>query len=175
MFIGKGDASIKREAWLLKIAVVSCGNLLLGDDGVGPFVLDKLRKRKRIPPEVELIELGVRGIDLVDLIGKFDKVLIIDAFKSGGKVGDICVLDYGELQHIPASPILTLHDLGLPTVLKLSEALYGNISSKVKVFGVEVDEVGKIRIGLTPNVKRGASEVARLVEKEIAGLLGSRV
>ena len=148
---------------------------MLGDDGVGPFVLEKLRKRKRIPPEVELIELGVRGIDLVDLIGKFDKVLIVDAFKSGGKVGGIRVLDYGELQYLPASPMLTLHDLGLPTVLKLSEALYGNISSKVKILGVEVAEVSEMRMGLSSNVRRGASEVARLVEKEIANLLGSRL
>ena len=148
---------------------------MLGDDGVGPFVLEKLRKRKRIPPGVELIELGVRGIDLVDLIGKFDKVLIVDAFKSGGKVGGTHVLDYGELRCLPASPMLTLHDLGLPTVLKLSEALYGNISGKVKILGVEVAEVGEIRMGLSSNVKRGASEVARLVEKEIASLLGSRL
>lgn len=145
---------------------------MLGDDGVGPFVLKRLEKR--MPLGVELIELGVRGIDLVDLIGKFDKVLIIDAFKSGGKVGGIRVLDYGELQCLPASPMLTLHDLGLPTVLKLSEALYGNISGKVKIFGVEVAEVGEMRIGLSSNVKRGAVEVALLVEKEIASLLRSR-
>jgi len=137
--------------------------------------LEKLRKRGRVPPGVELIELGVRGIDLVDLIGKFDKVLIVDAFKSGRKVGGVHVLDYGELQYLPASPMLTLHDLGLPMVLKLGEALYGNVSGKVKILGVEVAKVGEMRMGLSPNVKRGASEVVRLVEKEIASLLGSHL
>jgi hydrogenase maturation protease len=128
-----------------------------------------------MPSEVELIELGVRGIDLVDLIERFDEVLIVDALKSGGRVGDVRIFDHDKLLSFPSSSMLTLHDLGLPVVLKLGEALYGDISSKVKIFGVVVAEIGEMRIGLSASVKRGAFEVVRLVQKEIASLLGRQI
>ena len=155
----------------MKIAIVGCGNILLGDEGVGPYVLDVLKKRGSMPQEVELIELGVRGIELVDLIGKFDKIFIIDAVKTGGKPGTIRTLSCSDLRSMPGSTMLTLHDLGLLTVLKLCEALYGDVSVKIKIFGVEIAEAESVRMNLSSDVRRGASEVVKLLEKEVSATL----
>jgi hydrogenase maturation protease len=155
----------------LKIAIVGCGNILLGDEGVGPYVVEEIKKRGVISSDVKLIELGVRGLELVDLIGRYGKIFIVDAVKTGGKAGSVHIFSCDDIQSLPSFPILTLHDLGLITVLKLCEKLYGNVSGKIKIYGVEVSDIESVRSGLSGDGKRGASKVIRLLEKEVSAIL----
>ena len=156
---------------LLKIAIVGCGNVLMGDEGVGPYVVEEIRKRGVTAPEVELIELGVRGLELVDLIERYDRIFIVDAVKTGGKLGSVHVFSCGDIRSFPSCSILTLHDLGLITVLKLCEKLYGDVSGKIKIYGVEVSDIESVKSGLSRSVKQGASEVIRLLEREVSVIL----
>jgi len=63
-----------------KVVVLGLGNLLLGDEGAGIHVINKLKKIK-LPPNVEIIDGGTSGFKLISIFNehKNDRFLIIDA------------------------------------------------------------------------------------------------
>jgi len=52
----------------VETAVIGIGNILLGDDGVGVYVVEELRSRHDVPGNVELIDGGTMGLDLLPFI-----------------------------------------------------------------------------------------------------------
>ena len=45
---------------LARIGVLSVGNVLMGDDGIGPFILKLLDSRYEFPPELALHDLAAQ-------------------------------------------------------------------------------------------------------------------
>ncbi len=100
----------------MSIAIFGIGNILLSDDGVGVHAVNKLISDYEFPENVELIDGGTKGLDLLPLFENRDKVLIIDAanFKKEPGTIDTVVGD-----KIPAflSTKLSVHQIGLPDML----------------------------------------------------------
>lgn len=59
------------------------GNPLAGDDGFGPAVLRRLAGEE-LPPEVELADGGVLGIDLLSELEEIDRLILVDAVRLPG-------------------------------------------------------------------------------------------
>jgi hydrogenase maturation protease len=100
----------------LSIAVFGIGNILLSDDGVGVHTVNKLNSEYQFPGNVELIDGGTKGLDLLPLFENRDKVLIIDAANFKKEPGTI---DSVEGDRIPSflSSKLSVHQIGLPDML----------------------------------------------------------
>ena len=100
----------------LNIAVFGIGNILLSDDGVGVHTVNKLNSEYQFPGNVEMIDGGTKGLDLLPLFENRDKVLIIDAANFGKDPGTI---DSVEGDKIPSflSSKLSVHQIGLPDML----------------------------------------------------------
>ncbi|MEN8264438.1 MAG: HyaD/HybD family hydrogenase maturation endopeptidase [Nitrospirota bacterium] len=100
----------------MNIAVFGIGNILLSDDGVGVHAVQRLQNDYEFPDNVEIIDGGTKGLDLLPLFENRDKVLIIDAanFKKEPGTIDTVVGD-----KIPAflSTKLSVHQIGLPDML----------------------------------------------------------
>ncbi|MCK4292997.1 MAG: hydrogenase maturation protease [Planctomycetes bacterium] len=108
------------------ILILGCGNILLGDDGFGPAVAQRLEADFTIPADVCVFDAGtsVREI-LFDTIlseKKPSKVVIVDAMDCGRKPGEIfspdldsypeVKLDDFSMHQIPTSNLLReLRDL----------------------------------------------------------------
>ncbi|MCE5311627.1 MAG: HyaD/HybD family hydrogenase maturation endopeptidase [Nitrospiraceae bacterium] len=108
-----------------KIAVIGLGNILMMDEGVGVMVANKLGQRLKCEPEVEFIDGGTMGLDLMPYIEGKEKVLIIDAVDFGKDPGHIGVLRNDEIPSALHSK-LSVHNIGLADimfVLKLGERL----------------------------------------------------
>ena len=89
------------------VLVFGCGNILIGDDGFGPAVIEHLLANFDLPPEVAAFDVGtgVREIlfDLVLMPDKPKAILIVDAvFESGKRPGEIFEIDVGQ---IPAKKV----------------------------------------------------------------------
>ena len=70
--------------------VAGFGNLLLGDDGFGVRVLERLGT-KPLPSGVELLEVGTGGLNLVlTLMGGFSDLVVVDAVRHGRAPGTLC-------------------------------------------------------------------------------------
>ena len=113
--------------------VIGVGNRDRGDDGVGPLVVDEIR---RCCPEIETF---VAEGDLSDLAMRWEadqSVVIIDAISSGRPVGTIVEIDALAEQLPTQQGLLSSHGVGLAEAVELARLL-DRLPRQLKVIGVE--------------------------------------
>lgn len=89
-----------------ELLVVGCGNLLRGDDGVGPIMVRHLFERG-VPDGARLVDGGTAGMDVAFQMRGAAKVVIIDASATGSAPGTIYRVPGAELENVP--PLQGLH------------------------------------------------------------------
>jgi hydrogenase maturation protease len=148
-----------------KIAIVGVGNLLLGDEGFGVHVINKL-KDCRLPENVKVYECGTGALSLLNVLEGFEKAIILDAVKLGGKPGTVYSfkLDEDELND-GLMKILSLHELNFAIAIKIGKKAY-KLPKEIIVIGVEPKAI-KPSLHLTSEVKKSVSKVIHLILKEI--------
>jgi len=85
----------------LKTALLGIGNILLKDEGVGVHVVNAMKESYTFSPEVEIIDGGTLGLDLLPFVEGRERLLIIDAVNFGKAPGYIGVLENEKDPHIP--------------------------------------------------------------------------
>jgi coenzyme F420 hydrogenase subunit delta len=83
--------------------VLGCGNVLVGDDGFGPAVIQHLEAHHPVPDSVALIDCGtsIRDIlfDIILAPRKPRRVIIVDVTDSGSMApGDIREIDIDQIR-----------------------------------------------------------------------------
>jgi hydrogenase maturation protease len=146
--------------------VLGVGNLLLRDEGVGVHVIRALAGRQ-VPPDVEVIDGGTAGCDLLPLMSGAEKVVIVDALQGGEPPGAVYRLTPQDFERQASPGIISLHDIGIMDVLKMLELMDGCLPSIVLI-GIEP---GLIEVGveLTPEVAASIPFILDLVLKEVSG------
>src|SRR5439155_13673490 len=76
-----------------RVLVAGVGNIFLGDDAFGVEVAQRLARRA-LPPEVRVVDFGIRGLDLTyALLDGYEAVILVDAAPRGGRPGTLYVLE----------------------------------------------------------------------------------
>lgn len=122
-----------------KIVVIGVGNLLLRDDGLGIHAIRRLGERSDCPPEVEIVDGGTLGLDLLHYLEGTAWLLIVDAVDAGKQPGTIVRL---EGQQVPAYLQFKMspHEIGLPDML-LAAKLRDLYPNEVVILGVQPQDV----------------------------------
>jgi len=107
----------------MKTILIGLGNILMQDEGIGVHAVKVIEARFEIPPELEIVDGGTAGLDLLPFFEGRDRVLLVDAVDFGEEPGFI-----GELSNdaIPArfgKNKASLHHVGLAEVLALGQLL----------------------------------------------------
>lgn len=147
-----------------KVVILGVGNLLLHDEGVGIHVIQELIARYTFGKQVQLIDGGTLGIDLLPFIQEADHLIIIDAVDAGSRPGSIfrftpCGLAPDTL------PKLSLHQASLFEVLRLAEVL--GYCPETVVIGIQPQEIAPWGLELTPVVQQKIPEIIKLVLDEL--------
>ena len=147
-----------------KLLVLGIGNILLQDEGAGVHAVRELMKRT-YPPEVEFVDGGTAGLDLLYLIEEASRLIIIDAVNGEAEPGTIFKFSPEELedQFIPAVSN-SLHDIGVLEVLYLGKTM--GILPPTMVYGIQPASIGW-GMDLTPKVAAALPELVKLVEHEV--------
>ena len=74
-----------------RILVAGIGNIFLGDDGFGVEVARRLAERERAPG-VDVVDFGIRGMDLAYALQGYDAVVFVDAAPRGERPGTLSVV-----------------------------------------------------------------------------------
>ena len=97
-----------------RILIAGIGNVLLGDDGVGPYVARLLSSSFVFEPGVEVEDLGTPALDLIDHILGLDALILIDSVEDGMPGGTISLYHKDDIvrhgppvRMDPHSPALT--------------------------------------------------------------------
>jgi len=153
------------------ISVFGCGNILIGDDGFGPAVIEELQSSHDFPDTVLIEDVGT-GIreylfDFLLAPNLAPKTLIIlDAVDFKDRTpGEVFTITPGT---IPAKKI---HDFSLhqfPTVNLLQE-IAEHTGSSVYIIAAQVEHIpDEIAPGLTPSMQNAVKEAS----VKVRGLIG---
>ncbi|MEN2986574.1 MAG: HyaD/HybD family hydrogenase maturation endopeptidase [Thermodesulfovibrionaceae bacterium] len=104
----------------MKIGVIGVGNILLRDDGVGPKVVEQLKKNYIFEPEVEIIDGGTLGLDLLHYLEEFERLIIIDIADFGKEPGFIDVVKADDIPPY-LKPKLSAHHVGIQDLLEVAK------------------------------------------------------
>jgi hydrogenase maturation protease len=118
-----------------RIGVLSVGNVLMGDDGIGPFVLKILESRYEFPPNVVLHDLGMPGLGITSFFADYDAVILIDAVSANGEPGEVRQYRKEQLVCVPIPQRVSPHDPALVEALLFAE-LSGLCPKEVLLVGV---------------------------------------
>ena len=123
-----------------RILVLGLGNLLLQDEGLGVRALERLAARYRLPSEVESMDGGTMGLDLLPYLDQDMQLLILDAVEADQPPGTLVRLE-GEAIHAALSLKMSMHQVGLQELLALSK-LAGTLPSRIVVWGMQPASLG---------------------------------
>lgn len=98
-----------------KIRVLGLGNLMRTDDAVGMLTLHRLTADSRFPAEIEAIEGGTLGLDLLHALYGISHLLVLDAVDTGAAPGTLVRFAGQELARLPTSK--SVHLLGLSDLI----------------------------------------------------------
>jgi hydrogenase maturation protease len=119
----------------LRVLVAGIGNVFMADDGFGVEVARRLAERE-MPAGVDVVDFGIRGMDLVFALGEgYDVAVFVDAVPRGEPPGTLFVIepDLGE-QDGPV--MLDAHGMDPVKVLALAGQL-GPVPERILVVGCE--------------------------------------
>lgn len=117
-----------------RIMVMGVGNILLSDEGLGIRFLDEMAK-KRTPENVELLEGGTAGLELVYLIQEVDFLIIIDAINAKAEPGALFRFQPGDLKVFPEKYEVSFHQIGIIEVLTMAKVL--GQAPQTLIFGIQ--------------------------------------
>ena len=92
--------------------IVGCGNLLRGDDGVGPLLIRRLWTEvwpDGNPEGIELVDGGTAGMDVAFKMRGRRKVVIVDAARTGAEPGTVFRIPGEEVEDLPPLTGLNQH------------------------------------------------------------------
>ena len=149
----------------MSILVAGMGNVLMGDDAAGPYVIETLKAAAEFEPGVELLDLGTPGLDLTPYIAGVDALILVDTVSSEGAAGEIRRYDKPKLMSQQFRPRVSPHDPALAEALTLAE-LAGRCPRKVVLIGILPESCAK-GIGLSEAAQRGVRAAAAAVLHEL--------
>lgn len=138
-----------RNKPLLPTAVIGLGNILLKDEGVGVHVVNAVRQRYSCSPEVEFIDGGTLGLDLLPLIQGRRNLLLLDAINFGKDPGYIGILNDDEIPSTITAK-LSVHHIGLSDVLYAAKLL-GDIPPTMRLIGIQPESI-EVGLELTERI-----------------------
>jgi hydrogenase maturation protease len=144
--------------------VIGLGNPLMGDDGLGLAVLERLRA-EGVPPDVELVDGGTWGLALLPVIESATRVLLIDAIDTGGAPGSLHALERAEIPRYLATRV-SPHQVDLQDVLALAE-LRGTLPQETVAIGLQ-PAVVEMSFGLSEPVRSRLDDVVAAVLSRLA-------
>jgi hydrogenase maturation protease len=154
-----------------RVLVAGIGNVFLADDAFGVALAARLARRA-LPPGVEVVDFGIRGMDLAYALEAYDAVLLLDAVPRGQPPGTLSVIE-PDVDDTDVAP--EAHGMSPANVLALARALGGTLP-RTLVVGCEpqivmTGEEDEIAAELSAPVRAALDPAVELVESLLRELV----
>ncbi len=140
---------------------------MMGDDAVGPIVIDRLDGR--LPDTVALVESVGDATHLLDTWRDARLAVVVDAVVTGGVSGLVHRID-GKAGFPTSWRSASTHLIGVVEAVNLGDAV-DMMPDDLVVYGIEISEV-EPGVTLSRDVDAAADEVVELIAAELAAVRG---
>jgi len=148
----------------LSTLIVGLGNPLRRDDGVGVRVAEMLAAQE-LPDDVEIVAGGTPGLELVNVMEGWPRVILVDAAEIGREPGAFLRFT-PEQVWLAEETFLSVHDAGLREALLLAQVL-GVLPPEVVIYGVQPASLDWGE-GLSPEVEAALPDLTAVIRAELS-------
>jgi hydrogenase maturation protease len=150
-----------------RILVMGVGNPLMGDDGVGPRVVEMLLAGYTFPDNVDVVDAGTLSFMILDLLRGIDNLILIDAMQGADTpAGTVVVLTPEEIA--PNQVKHSMHDVGIVDVLQAADFM--DRAPETVAVGIQIGAIEQWVLELTEPVAAAAPIAAAAVLDELRKL-----
>lgn len=148
----------------MKIVVLGVGNLLMMDEAIGVRAVEALLAGYCFPPEVQVIDGGTAGMELLEPLEGLDKLIIVDAVRASVPPATVLRRNNDEVKAFFRTKI-SPHQIGLCDVLAALQ-LRGEYPPQIALIGIQPLSL-ETEIGLSPEVAATLPAVIAAVLEEL--------
>ncbi len=155
------------------VLLLGVGNILYGDEGLGVYLVHRLRRGYRVPPDLRIIDGGAAGWHLQPYIAEARRAVIVDAV--AGEAGSIYRFSHRDIPSGLRSGTLRSHELDVAELLRTMESQGELPPTRIIAMGVTgvSTPLDRLAMGLSPEIEARlpALELVLLAELADAGVL----
>lgn len=149
----------------MRAVVLGIGNTILTDEAAGVRAIEALEQTYAVPSDVQVIDGGTSGMEMIEDLSDLDFLIVIDVVKTGAAPGTVVKIAGDEIPVFFRNK-LSPHQIALPDVLASLELL-DTMPKEIVVLGVEPISL-ELGMEMTPAV---AEKIPELVEMAVAELV----
>ena len=150
----------------MKTLVIGLGNPILGDDGVGWVVAEKVKAALSSPESVEVDCASLGGLSLMERLTGSERAILVDAIFTGIKpVGTVSQFTLRELPDLTAGHSASAHDTSLRNALNVGRGMDILLPEDENVFivAIEAEKVYDFSQELSPAVAAAVPHAVKAV------------
>ena len=152
----------------MSILFLGVGNLHRADDGAGPLLAQRLSEDQLlIKRGVDILPHSGEGVSLMHLWEGIDRVVIVDAMKSGLRCGTVRRFDAAHEPLHHGVFRYSSHLFGLAEAVEMARAL-GTLPPSMIIYGIEGREF-TFGEAMSPSVLRSLAKVEKSVRDDLKG------
>jgi len=149
-----------------KITIGGIGSVLLGDDGIGPYVAGMLEAQYGFEEGVTVVDLGTPGLDLVAHLSGIDAAILIDSVKNDEPPGSVTIYRKEEILRLGPAPVrMDPHSPALSESLMIAD-LTGEGPSELVLIGITGQHY-EAATGLSQTAEQAAEKCVEAVLAEL--------
>lgn len=133
----------------MRILILGIGNLLQSDEGLGVHIVNQIAQNIEIPEDVEVVDGGTAGFDLLPLMQGREKIIIVDALVVDDEPGSVYRFKPEQIRS--ARTRFSLHDVGIIEIIELLKLL--GESPDIEIIGVVPEDITTLNMDITPRVR----------------------
>lgn len=145
------------------LKIISLGNELRGDDGIGPRILELLKDIKH-PIPIKFINAGADAFILLEHLVDSVPIVLLDCARMGKQAGTVVKFDVSDVNLNQTNNNIALHGFSFAEVLSLAKNVGEPASCMVVAIEPKIVEHGA---ELSKEVKLSIPEAINLVKEEI--------
>jgi len=142
-----------------QITVLGVGNILMQDEGVGVRVVEQLLRQYSFPSNVQVLDGGTLGMELLRFLVGTDKLILVDAVAGNLPPGSLYQFQNDKVKAYFKEKV-SMHELGIQDVLAVMDVLE-KPAKEIMILGVQPLCI-EIGLEMTPTV---AKTVKNIVEQ----------
>jgi len=163
----KLDKKEKREIRkiMLKTLFLGIGNTIRGDDGIGIYVTEEIKKKLSYKKSnrINVINTETTGLNLLELIVGYSKLIIIDSIQVSidselGQVYELKVNRFNSANYYPGS-----HDIDFSMLFRIGKKFKIKLPKDIKIYGIGIFSVKGFKQRCNPQLINMIPDIAQYI------------